>query len=58
MTTLEIALSIDPKLYGFQVLVGFGTGMTMSSISLMTSLQVLFKDHAVAQGLVAQARVL
>ena len=37
---------------------GIGTGMTFSSVSLLTSFTVDFKDHAVAQGIVAQMRVL
>lgn len=45
LSTLSDDPSVPTRLYGFQVLVGFGTGMTLSTISLMTSLEVDFRDH-------------
>ena len=58
LSTLGPAVPIEPKCYGFQFIIGLGVGLTFSSISLMTSLETRFATHAVAQGIVAQARVL
>jgi MFS family permease len=48
----------EGKCFGFEVILGFAIGLTFSSMSLMTSLETEFKLHAVAQGIVAQVRVL
>uniref|UniRef100_A0A093VDT1 Putative transporter C3H1.06c n=1 Tax=Talaromyces marneffei PM1 TaxID=1077442 RepID=A0A093VDT1_TALMA len=57
-STLGSGLSIETKCYGFQAVLGLGVGLTFSSISIMTSTETDFKLHAVAQGIVAQVRVL
>lgn len=57
-STLGSGLSVENKCYGFQVLVGLGVGLTFSGISIMTSMEAPVKYHAVAQGIVAQVRVL
>lgn len=58
LSTLGSSISIESKCYGFQVILGLGVGLTVSSISLMTSIETDFRTHAVAQGIVAQIRVL
>lgn len=58
LSTLGSGLSVESKCYGFQVPLGLGVGLTFSSISIMTSTETDFKLHAVAQGIVAQVRVL
>lgn len=45
MSTLPDDLHPPAQVYGYQVLVGMGTGITLSSISIMTTLQVDFRDH-------------
>ena len=57
---LSTITSVDTgkKVYGFQVLVGFGFGLTVSNVTMLAVLESERKDHAVAQGIMAQARVL
>ncbi|EME86737.1 uncharacterized protein MYCFIDRAFT_162355 [Pseudocercospora fijiensis CIRAD86] len=57
LATLSDAQAVEAKLYGFQVFVGLGFGMTASSSSLISNIESKPKDHAVAQGVVAAARV-
>ncbi|KAH6677569.1 major facilitator superfamily domain-containing protein [Halenospora varia] len=45
-------------IYGYEVILGIGLGMSVSTATFMTSMEVEFVDHAVAQGLVAQSRIL
>ncbi|QIW97217.1 hypothetical protein AMS68_002735 [Peltaster fructicola] len=58
LSTLASGIDVETKEYGFQILLGFGVGLTFSNISLMTSLESNQDDHAVTQGIIAQARVL
>ncbi|KAI2632755.1 major facilitator superfamily domain-containing protein [Xylaria nigripes] len=44
--------------YGFQVLLGLGIGLSLGAATIMASVQSHKSDLAVAQGIVAQARVL
>lgn len=44
--------------YGFQVLLGLGIGLSLGSATIMGSVQSARADLAVAQGVIAQARVL
>ena len=44
--------------YGYQAIFGFGVGMTFSSATVLTKIEAAGDDHAVAQGAMAQARVL
>ncbi|KAI1823703.1 putative MFS multidrug transporter [Xylaria intraflava] len=44
--------------YGFQVLLGLGIGLSLGAATIMASVQAQEEDLAVAQGIVAQARVL
>lgn len=57
LSTVSSSTSIEKKVYGFQFLLGIGMGMTFSSAGILISLNVDFRDHAVAQGIVAQMRV-
>ncbi|KAJ8110356.1 hypothetical protein ONZ43_g5889 [Nemania bipapillata] len=52
-TTVEIRAQ-----YGFQVLLGLGIGLSLGSVTIMGSVQSAQADLAVAQGIIAQARVL
>lgn len=57
LSTISSSTTIEKKVYGFQVLLGIGMGMTFSSAGILISLNVDFRDHAVAQGIIAQMRV-
>ncbi|ROW13285.1 hypothetical protein VPNG_05429 [Cytospora leucostoma] len=50
--------AISPAQYGYQVLMGFGFGFSLSTILMMAPLVVQQKDMAVAMGSVTQVRVL
>ena len=49
--------TITPQ-YGFQVVFGLGVGLYFSAATMMSVAQAHKADHAVAQGAIAQARVL
>lgn len=57
LSTLSDSVRVETKIYGFQVLVGLGFGLTVSSSSILANVECELRDHAVAQGIVAQARV-
>ncbi|KAI0401540.1 major facilitator superfamily domain-containing protein [Xylaria palmicola] len=44
--------------YGFQVILGLGIGLSLGAATIMASVQSCQTDLAVAQGIIAQARVL
>jgi hypothetical protein len=50
--------SVQRKVYGYQVVLGIGCGLTTSTMTLMTILEAEFEDLAAAQGLIAQVRFL
>jgi hypothetical protein len=55
---LPASLEVSTICYVAQVIGGFGAGMIFTVTVYMVSLHAEFKDHAVGQGLIAQARVL
>ena len=57
MTMIDSPDSSNANLYGFQVLVGFGTGLCFSAATTAVSLQVLTEDLATAHGVINQARL-
>ncbi|CAJ2501894.1 Uu.00g047470.m01.CDS01 [Anthostomella pinea] len=58
MSTLSDSFDLEAKALGFLVFVGLGFGMTISTATMLTSLHSSIRDHAPAQGIVAQVRVL
>ncbi|RDL41063.1 MFS multidrug transporter-like protein [Venustampulla echinocandica] len=58
LSTLDNVLEIEPKMYGFQVFMGLGFGLTVSTVSLGGALECELRDNTVAQGIIAQVRVL
>jgi hypothetical protein len=58
LSTLSPTLAAEPKTYGFQVLTGLGFGLTVSTVSMLAALECDIRDHSVAQGIVAQNRIL
>ncbi|KAI1336045.1 major facilitator superfamily transporter [Xylariaceae sp. FL0016] len=57
-TTLSGSIELEAKALGFLVFIGLGFGMTVSTTTMITSIQSSLRDHATAQGIVAQVRVL
>ncbi|WPH02506.1 Hypothetical protein R9X50_00537100 [Acrodontium crateriforme] len=51
-------LTLEPKVYGYQVLIGLGFGLAVSNATMLAIIESGLDEHAVAQGVVAQARVL
>ncbi|MCJ1290434.1 hypothetical protein MMC34_001972 [Xylographa carneopallida] len=56
LSTLSNTLVVEPKTYG--VFVGLGFGLTVSTVSILGTAESELRDNAVAQGIVAQVRVL
>ncbi|KAL4971259.1 major facilitator superfamily domain-containing protein [Aspergillus desertorum] len=57
LSTIPATFHLPGKMYGYEVIVGLGIGLTFSTISLLTSLETRPEDHAVGQGIVSQVRV-
>lgn len=58
MLTLHNVTIQTKAQYGFQVLLGLGIGLSLGAATIMASVQSSQADLAVAQGIIAQARVL
>jgi hypothetical protein len=58
LSTLSNHHGVQAKTYGFEVPLGLGMGLSISTSTLLAALQCESRDLAVAQGIVAQARVL
>ncbi|KJX93172.1 major facilitator superfamily transporter like protein, partial [Zymoseptoria brevis] len=60
LTTLEVqdTRAIPKSLYGFEVFAGLGFGLAVASASMLANFECELEHHAVAQGIVSQARVL
>ncbi|CAN8102799.1 unnamed protein product [Discula destructiva] len=57
-TTVSDSERLEPKFIGFLVLVGLGYGMITSAATIFTTLEAPIAEHAPAQGMIAQARML
>ncbi|KAG9595160.1 MFS general substrate transporter, partial [Aureobasidium melanogenum] len=58
LSTLTQHHAIQSKTYGFEVPLGLGMGLSISTSTLLAATQFEAEDLAVAQGVIAQARVL
>ncbi|PYH96079.1 MFS general substrate transporter [Aspergillus ellipticus CBS 707.79] len=58
LSTIGFNPSIPGKLFGYEVLIGFGFGIIFSTSVMIVKMHSRPKDSASAQGLVAQSRVL
>ncbi|RHZ54245.1 uncharacterized protein CDV56_106912 [Aspergillus thermomutatus] len=58
MTTLPTAGSVSPAQYGYQVILGLGFGLTLTSLVIISRLEVDASDLAIMMGAVTQVRVL
>ncbi|KAI2628940.1 major facilitator superfamily transporter [Xylaria nigripes] len=57
LTTISDSAGLEPKALGFLVFVGLGFGLSVSTTTILASLQSSIEDRAPAQGIVAQIRV-
>ncbi|KAI1074625.1 major facilitator superfamily transporter [Whalleya microplaca] len=58
LSTLSSSSDVEPKALGFLVFVGLGFGMVVSTTTMLATFQSSSRDHAPAQGMIAQLRVL
>jgi len=45
LSTISDGSKVDPKIYGFEVLVGLGFGLSVSTSSILAAIQCEIKDH-------------
>ncbi|KAJ9155023.1 Major facilitator superfamily transporter [Pleurostoma richardsiae] len=57
-TTVSGTSKIEPKTTGFLALIGLGFGLSVSSSTTLTVLEAPIHEHAPAQGILAQVRIL
>ncbi|KAJ8128366.1 hypothetical protein O1611_g5267 [Lasiodiplodia mahajangana] len=57
LTTISGSAGLEPKALGFLVFVGLGFGLSVSTTTILAAMQSSIRDHAPAQGIVAQVRV-
>ncbi|KAI0817782.1 major facilitator superfamily transporter [Xylaria sp. FL0064] len=57
LTTVSGSVSLEAKALGFLVFVGLGFGLSVSTTTMLAALRSSIRDHAPAQGIVAQVRV-
>ncbi|TVY50255.1 Efflux pump roqT, partial [Lachnellula cervina] len=58
LSTLKAEGGVQGGIYGFQVFVGLGFGVLISTVSMATNLECEIRDNTVAQGIIAQVRIL
>lgn len=58
LTTFDSSSSPLAPQFAYQSIFGLGVGLTFSSATILTKIQAAGRDHAVAQGVIAQVRVL
>ncbi|KAF9870111.1 major facilitator superfamily transporter [Colletotrichum karsti] len=58
LTTLSSSVELEPKALGFITLIGFGFGLSATSSTILGTTESEIPDHAPAQGIIAQVRIL
>ncbi|CCF37691.1 major facilitator superfamily transporter [Colletotrichum higginsianum] len=58
MTTLSSSANLEPKALGFLTFIGFGFGLSATSSTVLGATESEISDHAPAQGIIAQVRIL
>ncbi|KAF6807597.1 major facilitator superfamily transporter [Colletotrichum plurivorum] len=58
LTTLSSSADLEPKALGFLTLLGFGFGLSATSSTIFGTTESEIPDHAPAQGIMAQVRIL
>ncbi|KAI0391812.1 major facilitator superfamily transporter [Xylariaceae sp. FL0594] len=57
LTTVSDSVDLQAKALGFLVFIGLGFGLSVSTTTMLAASQSSMRDHAAAQGIVAQVRV-
>ena len=57
LSTASNGFEIDNAVYGYQVVFGFGLGMTFTTVTIIASTECKFSDYATSLGVVNQARI-
>ncbi|KAI1757108.1 major facilitator superfamily transporter [Xylaria castorea] len=57
LTTVSGSVGLEAKALGFLVFVGLGFGLSVSTTTMLAAWQSSIRDHAPAQGIVAQVRI-
>lgn len=57
-TTVSDSSELEPKFLGFLVFIGLGYGMITASATMFTALESPITEHAPAQGIISQSRML
>ncbi|KAH8692258.1 putative MFS multidrug transporter [Talaromyces proteolyticus] len=57
MSTVSDTLTLNKAIYGYQFILGLGTGLTFSSVTMMANLANKPENIAAAQGAISQARI-
>ena len=57
LSTASDGLAIENSIYGYQVIFGFGLGMTFTTVTIIASTESKFADYATSLGVVNQARI-
>ncbi|TRX90209.1 hypothetical protein FHL15_008937 [Xylaria flabelliformis] len=57
LMTISGSVTLEAKALGFLVFVGLGFGLSVSTTTMLATLQSSIRDHAPAQGIVAQLRI-
>ncbi|KAK2614422.1 hypothetical protein N8I77_001252 [Diaporthe amygdali] len=57
-TTVSNSVELEPKFLGFLVFIGLGYGMITASATMFTTTEAPIAEHAPAQGIIAQSRML
>lgn len=58
LSTLKNVVAVESRMYGFEVFIGLGFGLMVSTASLGAILECELRDRTVSQGIIAQARIL
>ncbi|KAI5296860.1 hypothetical protein KEM55_005473, partial [Ascosphaera atra] len=58
MFTVGANAAIADKIFGFEIITGFGLGLVVSTTTVMIKLSAKVEDAAAAQGLMSQSRLL
>ncbi|KAK3944844.1 MFS general substrate transporter [Diplogelasinospora grovesii] len=57
-TTASGTFGTDPKILGLLTFIGFGFGMSASASTMLANIESPVREHASAQGIIAQVRIL
>ncbi|KAH7070078.1 major facilitator superfamily domain-containing protein, partial [Paraphoma chrysanthemicola] len=58
LASVPVSTSVPARVYGFQVIAGFGCGINISTLLLLVPFVVQYRDKAVGMGAVSQLRIM